>query len=359
MTEAYSILYNITLGVLGLFLLACMGRAIIGPSIADRLIVSVNAYLPADFSWAIESEEDTSYTDVFEWGSAEDEREMDRFFTLLNNTFVSRGVPVMITEFGTVDKDNLDARIKHAKYYISSAKKYNIPCFWWDAGDLFLRKSMTWSFPTLVDAMVDVTSVHLRRCEISLGSDTYYTGEAITPAVSIIFDRGKVVSGGDLVELGNRTLVEGTDYKVEYKNNIELGEGTVTITGLNDYSGIMEMTFPIEEKPFGASVLGRLSGGDPDLPLALMLSIPLLLALAGVTVLQTFRRKERERTEAIIAESLKDVEQQGAFWDEGGGYSGSITVSEDDYEDYDFGSDDGLDDDLGSASDGLDDDDDF
>ncbi|MBE5804305.1 MAG: sodium:proton antiporter [Clostridiales bacterium] len=38
MTEAYSILYNITLGILGLFLLACLTRAIIGPRIADRLI---------------------------------------------------------------------------------------------------------------------------------------------------------------------------------------------------------------------------------------------------------------------------------------------------------------------------------
>lgn len=38
MTEAYSILYNITLGILGLFLLACLIRAIIGPRIADRLI---------------------------------------------------------------------------------------------------------------------------------------------------------------------------------------------------------------------------------------------------------------------------------------------------------------------------------
>ena len=38
MTEAYSVLYNITLGILGLFLLACLIRAIIGPRIADRLI---------------------------------------------------------------------------------------------------------------------------------------------------------------------------------------------------------------------------------------------------------------------------------------------------------------------------------
>ena len=38
MTEAYAVLYNITLGILGLLLLACLVRAIIGPRIADRLI---------------------------------------------------------------------------------------------------------------------------------------------------------------------------------------------------------------------------------------------------------------------------------------------------------------------------------
>ena len=38
MTEAYSILYNVALGVLGVLLLACLVRAIIGPRIADRVI---------------------------------------------------------------------------------------------------------------------------------------------------------------------------------------------------------------------------------------------------------------------------------------------------------------------------------
>lgn len=38
MQEAYQILYNITLAIMGFFLLACLVRAIIGPRIADRLI---------------------------------------------------------------------------------------------------------------------------------------------------------------------------------------------------------------------------------------------------------------------------------------------------------------------------------
>lgn len=38
MAEAYSILYNAALAVIGVLLLACLVRAIIGPRIADRLI---------------------------------------------------------------------------------------------------------------------------------------------------------------------------------------------------------------------------------------------------------------------------------------------------------------------------------
>ncbi len=38
MSEAYGLLYNITLGVLGLMLCACLIRAIIGPRISDRII---------------------------------------------------------------------------------------------------------------------------------------------------------------------------------------------------------------------------------------------------------------------------------------------------------------------------------
>ena len=38
MSEAYSVLYNISLAVMGCILIACLVRAIIGPRIADRII---------------------------------------------------------------------------------------------------------------------------------------------------------------------------------------------------------------------------------------------------------------------------------------------------------------------------------
>lgn len=38
MSEAYSVLYNVALAVIGCLLIACLVRAIIGPRIADRII---------------------------------------------------------------------------------------------------------------------------------------------------------------------------------------------------------------------------------------------------------------------------------------------------------------------------------
>ena len=58
-----------------------------------------------------------------------------------------------------------------------------------------------------------------------------YTGSPLTPAV--------VVTDGDA------TLTEETDYTVEYTNNTETGEATVTTTGKGNYTGTVSTTFTI------------------------------------------------------------------------------------------------------------------
>ena len=50
------------------------------------------------------------------------------------------------------------------------------------------------------------------------------------------------------VKLGKTTLKSGTDYKVTYKNNTAVGKATVTITGINKYSGTISKTFKINPK---------------------------------------------------------------------------------------------------------------
>ena len=61
--------------------------------------------------------------------------------------------------------------------------------------------------------------------------DQIYTGKALKPEV--------------LVSIGSVILEKGTAYEVAYKNNVEVGTATVTVTGLGSYSGEATKTFKI------------------------------------------------------------------------------------------------------------------
>lgn len=65
-------------------------------------------------------------------------------------------------------------------------------------------------------------------------SDQSYTGKEIKPIVSIKNDK---------IE-----LVEGTDYVVEYKNNTDIGNAQIIITGINNFNGTMTKTFNIVDE---------------------------------------------------------------------------------------------------------------
>lgn len=50
------------------------------------------------------------------------------------------------------------------------------------------------------------------------------------------------------IRYGNKTLVEGTDYTLSYKNNINVGTATVTITAKGNYKGITSKTYTIVKR---------------------------------------------------------------------------------------------------------------
>ncbi len=83
--------------------------------------------------------------------------------------------------------------------------------------------------------ILEPEKISISDAQISQIEDQYYTGEEIKPSLT--------------VTLGDQTLVEGTDYTVEYANNVEVGTGTVTITGIGAYMGTIDTTFNIVEKP--------------------------------------------------------------------------------------------------------------
>ena len=60
-----------------------------------------------------------------------------------------------------------------------------------------------------------------------------YTGEELKPAVTVMD--------------GETVLVEGTDYTVDYTDNVNVGTATATITGIGKYDGEVVTTFDIDK----------------------------------------------------------------------------------------------------------------
>lgn len=79
------------------------------------------------------------------------------------------------------------------------------------------------------------TQTSIKGAVVSFEDNIEYTGKEIKPSVSVVLD--------------GKELKEGKDYKVSYSNNIEVGKGTITITGIGDYKGTITKTFNITEKP--------------------------------------------------------------------------------------------------------------
>lgn len=80
------------------------------------------------------------------------------------------------------------------------------------------------------------TKIRKKEFDVSLNSASFaYTGSEITPA--------------PIVSLDGKTLTQETDYTVSYKDNVNAGTATITITGMGEYNGgVTEKTFTITPK---------------------------------------------------------------------------------------------------------------
>ncbi len=76
----------------------------------------------------------------------------------------------------------------------------------------------------------------------------YYTGSAVKPAVNLAASDGSAAP-----------TVQGTDYKVSCRNNVEVGTGSVTVTGIGDYKDTLTSTFKIQYRKAGTTM--TVSGG--------------------------------------------------------------------------------------------------
>lgn len=123
------------------------------PENAGNVIVSVHAYLP--YSFAL----DTKGTKVYNPRN----NEIPGLFKNIKEIFLDNDIPVIIGEFGSVNKENTEDRVKCVTDYLTAAKEAGVPCVWWDNGayrgqgenfGLLIRGELAWFNEDVVNAIM-------------------------------------------------------------------------------------------------------------------------------------------------------------------------------------------------------------
>ncbi len=161
-----------------------------------RIMISVHYYSPWEFCGQ-EDGEVTQWGDTVtddskkaSWG---DESYLDSQFTLMNNKFVDAGYPVIIGEYGSIDKSDLDVnstanRAEFARKVCHYADIYGCVPVYWDNGfnrkfgfGLFDRSTYQVTQQTIIDAIMETygenTSVTATGISLDKTSMTIQVGD--------------------------------------------------------------------------------------------------------------------------------------------------------------------------------------
>ena len=129
---------------------------------SNHIIVSVHAYRPWNFAMAAVG--DPSCVETFDMTKSGSTGEISGIMDKLYDKFIKNCVPVIIGEYGVINKNNnTAARVEYHSYYIDYARSRGITCVVWDNGvftgksdgyGLFNRIAGTWKYPEIIDAMM-------------------------------------------------------------------------------------------------------------------------------------------------------------------------------------------------------------
>jgi endoglucanase len=158
-----------TVGNYGFVLPTDQYRSSAIPGSEQRIMISVHYYDPWDFTG-------TEDGNITQWGPAAtnpsktstwgQEDFMDAQLKKMYDTFVVRGYPVFVGEYGAIDKTSADSsnnryRADFARALVATAKKYGAATAYWDNGyngqygfGLFDRSSATVTQQGIIDAIM-------------------------------------------------------------------------------------------------------------------------------------------------------------------------------------------------------------
>ncbi len=122
----------------------------------DNIAVALHMYTPYLFTFEAEGGTDT-------WDGS-GKAEIVETLKQVDKYLLKKDVPVIITEFGAMNKGNSGEIIKWIADYMSAMDQYGIKCVWWDNGNyssqgekfaLLDRRNLTWYDKKIADALIE------------------------------------------------------------------------------------------------------------------------------------------------------------------------------------------------------------
>ncbi len=89
-------------------------------------------------------------------------------------------------------------------------------------------------YSATVNFAIEKVDANDETMSVTAPADQPYIGSELTPKPTVTFD--------------GKALAEGTDYALEYKNNVNAGTATITVTGKGNFAGERSVTFAVTKR---------------------------------------------------------------------------------------------------------------
>lgn len=121
-----------------------------------HLIAEVHCYEPNNFCFNETNLGSTNFTN--EWGTKAERAKIEIIMKNLKRRFVEElGVPVIVGEFGVVDRADEDTRAQYIGHFAKMAEKYGVKLVIFDDGwdfTVFERTDLSWPYEKVIEALL-------------------------------------------------------------------------------------------------------------------------------------------------------------------------------------------------------------